>query len=277
MCLLTRSTSELRGTSQVNDPTSTAYQRKKVRRFFLLCIILFCTDGKCSMPLHTLLADSTESQGGSTLLLRLLNRLGVCASADTLARFIQFKVTNFSSDKLKHLKPDGFATVSADNIDFLHSCAHVFCRNHISSWHGTSVQAVQPLPLSINPHSPCMQRFHLSHCIHDSMHEPQTQGHDPPHCSYEPLAHALIPSLISHQTQTQGHIPFLILHEPQTQALIPSHISHEPHTQGHTPSVGSREPQTQALIPSHEPQTHALIPSFMQASDSGPHSLTRFT
>jgi DNA invertase Pin-like site-specific DNA recombinase len=36
------------------------------------------------MPLHTLLADLIEGQGGSTLLVKILNRLGVCTSADTL-------------------------------------------------------------------------------------------------------------------------------------------------------------------------------------------------
>ena len=36
--------------------------------------------------------------------------------------------------------------VSADNLDFLHSFARVFCGNQKSSWHGTTVQVVQPLP-----------------------------------------------------------------------------------------------------------------------------------
>ena len=36
--------------------------------------------------------------------------------------------------------------ISADNIDFLHSYAQVFCGNQQSSWHRTTVQAVQPMP-----------------------------------------------------------------------------------------------------------------------------------
>ena len=91
ICILTQSKSEIRGTSKVNDHQSTAHHVKKVRRFFLLCAILFCTDDRCSIPMHTLMTDLVESQGGSSVLVRVLNRLGVCSSADTLAHFIQFK------------------------------------------------------------------------------------------------------------------------------------------------------------------------------------------
>ena len=145
ICLLTRSTSERRGTSKVTDPQSSAYHIKRVRRLFLVCAILFFTDNRCSFPLHTLLADIVESQRGSTLLLQMLNRLGICASADTLSRFIQFKVSHDDKPDLKYLKPDTFTLISADNIDFMHSFARVYC-GHQGSWHGTTVQAAQPLP-----------------------------------------------------------------------------------------------------------------------------------
>ena len=98
------------------------------------------------MPMHTLLTDTIESQGGSALLIKILNRLGVCASADTLSRFIQYKASTFSKNKLKSLSPDSLTVVSTDNIDFMHSFAQVFCVNQTSSWHGTTVQAIQPLP-----------------------------------------------------------------------------------------------------------------------------------
>ena len=42
------------------------------------------------------------------------------------------------------LGPQEFTVVSADNIDFMHSYAHVFSGKQNSSWHGTTVQAVQP-------------------------------------------------------------------------------------------------------------------------------------
>lgn len=42
--------------------------------------------------------------------------------------------------------PNSFTVISADNIDFLHSYARVFYGNQTRSWHGTTVQAVQPKP-----------------------------------------------------------------------------------------------------------------------------------
>ena len=146
VCLLTRSVSERRGKSKASDPTSTSYHTKKVRRYFLLCALLFCTDDRCSLPLHTLVTDVVDSQGGSALLIKILNRLGVCTSTDTLSRFIQHKVNSLDINQNSYMNPDSFTVVSADNIDFLHSYARVFRGNQSSGWHGTSVQAVQPLP-----------------------------------------------------------------------------------------------------------------------------------
>ena len=76
------------------------------------------------MHLRTLMTDVIASQGGSALLVQILNRLGVCVFADTLARFVQYKVNTRDQDELK---PDTFTVVSADNIDFIHSFACVFC------------------------------------------------------------------------------------------------------------------------------------------------------
>ena len=110
-------------------------------------MILFCTDDKCSFPLHTLITDTIESQGGSGVLVKILNRLGVCASLDTLSRFIQYKADSSKcNNKPRYLNPESFTVVSADNIDFMHSFARVYCGQQTSSWHGTTVQAVQPLP-----------------------------------------------------------------------------------------------------------------------------------
>ena len=42
--------------------------------------------------------------------------------------------------------------MSAENIDFLHSYAQLYKGSNNSSWHGTTIQVVQPLPsLSIHP------------------------------------------------------------------------------------------------------------------------------
>ena len=146
LCSITRSKSEICGRSKVDDPLSQVHHLKRIRCFFLLCVIMFITDDRCSMPMHTLLTDMVESQGGSSVLVRTLNRLGVCSSADTLARFIQHKRSACEYPCIKHLTKDAFMVVSADNLDFLHSFSRVFCGNQKSSWHGTTVQVVQPLP-----------------------------------------------------------------------------------------------------------------------------------
>ena len=139
ICLLTQSVSDKRGTSKTASPHT-----KNLRRLYLYCTILFSTDDRCSFPLHTFITDLIESQGGSSMLIKIMNHFGICASMDTLSRFIQNKVGKV--DPLEYLDSEAFTLVSADNVDFLHSYARVFQGNQVSSWHGTSIQAVQPLP-----------------------------------------------------------------------------------------------------------------------------------
>ena len=88
---------------------------------------MFCTNDRCSIPVHTLITDTIESCGGSTQLVRTLNRLGVCSSADTLARAIQYRVKERENRGPEHdCVPNAITIISADNIDFLHSYAQVF-------------------------------------------------------------------------------------------------------------------------------------------------------
>ena len=88
-----------------------------------------------------------DSQGGSAMLVRALNRLGICSSSDTLARSIQHNVAECEQrGPEKDCSPTTLTIVSTDNIDFVHSYAKVFCGNQASSWHGTTVEAVQPIP-----------------------------------------------------------------------------------------------------------------------------------
>lgn len=44
-----------------------------------------------------------------------------------------------------------FTVVSADNLDYVHSYAQVYCGKQQSSWHGTTltVQVVQPQPCTL--------------------------------------------------------------------------------------------------------------------------------
>ena len=68
--------------------------------------MMFCIDDRCSMPMHTLVPDMVDSQGGYALLMKFLNRLCVYASADTLSRFIQFKVSSYQELRKKYSNLD---------------------------------------------------------------------------------------------------------------------------------------------------------------------------
>ncbi len=58
-------------------------------------MILYCTDDHCSLPMHILIADLVDSQGegrggegGGEYLIKTLNRIGMCASSDTLSKLV---------------------------------------------------------------------------------------------------------------------------------------------------------------------------------------------
>ena len=143
ICIITQSVSERQGKGRVNEATHV----KTVRRFFCLCALMFCTNDRCSMPLHNLITDLVDGLGGSALLVKMLNRLGVCSSADTLARAIQYQVTERENRGVQsECSSTAFTIISIDNIDFLHSYARVFCGDQKRSWHGTTIQLVQPQP-----------------------------------------------------------------------------------------------------------------------------------
>ena len=82
--------------------------------------------------------------------MRLLNHLGACVSADTHARYVQYRVQKSKGEGPMSGYPDNaFAIISADNLDFVHSYARVYCGKQQSSWHGTTVQLVQPQPSTL--------------------------------------------------------------------------------------------------------------------------------
>ncbi len=152
ICDITKSISENRGTSKVNVPDSSAYYVKRIRKFFSICFLMFTIDDRCCMPLHTLITDAIDSYGGSTVLIRVLNRLGVCSSMDILSNSIKYRVSEREKLGVEiELNGNTLIIISADNIDFLHSFARIYCGMQTSSWHGTTIQAVQPKPsLALN-------------------------------------------------------------------------------------------------------------------------------
>ena len=118
---------------------------KMLRQYFILCLLLYCTNPKQPTHLHNLLADVVEVCGGSRQLLRVLNRLGCVSSPDTHDRFVtQHAEATRQTSIWNELPKDVFTVASADNFDKLQSYAAVYCGNQQRSYHGTTLQLVQP-------------------------------------------------------------------------------------------------------------------------------------
>jgi len=60
---------------------------KRLRRYYLYCLLLFGTNTQQPLPLHPLLADTVELCSGSRKLMKILNQFGAVCSPDTHNRF----------------------------------------------------------------------------------------------------------------------------------------------------------------------------------------------
>ena len=123
VCKLTQSVNEHRGRTASVKESSFAGRIKRLRRVYLVSLILFMTNSECNFPFHVVLSDTIESCGGSTELITILNRLGIVVSVETLKRTIQSVSQDRKDAGIKSLLVDkAFTVASADNIDFLQSC-----------------------------------------------------------------------------------------------------------------------------------------------------------
>ena len=114
-----------------------------MRRAYIVSLIIFVTNSECNSPFHTVLSDVIESCGGSTELITMLNRFGICSSVDTLKRIIHsVSLDRKNAGTRSLLVEKAFTVASTDNIDFLQSNASVYSGDQHRSWHATRIQLV---------------------------------------------------------------------------------------------------------------------------------------
>ena len=150
VCNLTMTVNERKGRKAATAEDTFAGKIKRLRRAYILSVLLFVTNSECSSPFHVLLADAVESNGGSTELITILNRIGVVCSVDTLKRVIRYISQERKEQGIKRLLFDtAFTVATVDNVDYLQSHAAVYAGNQHRSYHATSIQIVQPQPVEI--------------------------------------------------------------------------------------------------------------------------------
>ena len=139
---ITRSVNDSRNRTR-EDSQSTDV--KTIRQVFCLCSLLFCMNPRCNVPFHITLTDTIITQGGSTELCTILNRIGAAASVEAHKKLMDSIVTKREKDGMEgELTKGALNIVSIDNIDILQPGAQVYHSVHHRSWHGTSVHVFNP-------------------------------------------------------------------------------------------------------------------------------------
>ena len=136
LTLLTRSKNEKKGRTSHGPSLNTT--TKKLRQFYCLCILMFTTNNRCYMPIHLLLTDAVRNCGGSSELVKILNRLGAVASESTHSRLATYVAEQREREFQNEMTQNAFCLASADNIDSKSSYAAAYAGKAPNIWHGTA-------------------------------------------------------------------------------------------------------------------------------------------
>ena len=133
--------------------TTRAGEKRKRKRIIVTCLLQSILNEENSYPLHIATGTLIKRLSRSSKLLKLCNNLGLACSEDTLARFWQQQFDSRQKSGITStLTPNSLTIISIDNIDVLSPYAAV--RADVPrSWHGTSVMAQQPKPITEKLHS----------------------------------------------------------------------------------------------------------------------------
>ncbi|XP_022111561.1 uncharacterized protein LOC110990766 [Acanthaster planci] len=124
-------------------------KQRRNRRIILTMYMQFVLNESNNCPLHIVVANCVKRLSHSSKLLRLLNQSGFCVSEDTLDRFLEnIKEIRQKAGVLSTLEEYSFTVVSIDNIDAQSTHAAISSEKTQRSWHGTSVMAQQPKPIT---------------------------------------------------------------------------------------------------------------------------------
>jgi hypothetical protein len=212
---LTQSYNEKRQLCTADEHSLSAHT-KKVRRFYCLCVLLFCTNSRCCMPMHLLLTDVVKHHGGSSELIKVLNRVGAVSSEDTHGRLVTYISQQREKEMEAEFNPQAFKLASVDNIDVLSQYTKAYAGKTSNIWHGTSIQCVEPKPKSllctnkntstphqVDPTSLAQQETDLTALAHQmgTASLPPTRQRDVTAHQVDPasLSHQVDPSSLAHQ------------------------------------------------------------------------------
>lgn len=92
------------------------------------------------MPIHLLLTDAIKHYGGSSDLIKVLNRVGAVSSEDAHSRLVTDVSQQRETELEKELNTPAVKLASIDNIDVLSKYGKAYAGKTSNIWHGTSIQ-----------------------------------------------------------------------------------------------------------------------------------------